>query len=167
MGGGSGSRMRESDLRRLEEEAKKKLERAKGSGASHAFISFDHDDVDDVNLLRGQAKNDNVEFEFDDYSVKEPIDSKNADYIKRQIAKRIEQCSITLVYLTPRSAASAWVNWEIEETLRQGKHVIGVYQGDAPPSQLPPAFARTGQKPVRWEHEALRRAIEAAKREKE
>jgi len=41
-----------------------------------------------VNLLRGQARNENSDLEFSDWSLSEPFDSKNAEYIKRGIRER-------------------------------------------------------------------------------
>jgi len=163
MGGGSGGRLFSSDIKSLEDRVKQRLtEAAKTDVSRHVFISFDHEDLDEVNLLRGQAKNEKVDFQFDDHSVKEPYNSNNADYIKRQIRDKIDRCSVTVVYLTEKSATSKWVNWEIEESLKRGKGVIGIYKGDAPPKSLPQAFRESGAKTVRWTHDGLRQAIEEA-----
>jgi hypothetical protein len=54
------------------------------------------------------------------------------------------------------------VNWEIEESLKRGKGVIGVHKGDTPPTKKPPAFHQNGCKTVKWEHAALMKAIEDA-----
>lgn len=163
MGGGSGGSLSSSDIKSLEDRVKQKLTDAKGDTSRHVFISFDHDDLNEVNLLRGQAKNDKVDLQFDDHSVKEPYDSKNADYIKRQIREKIDRCSVTAVYLTDKTASSRWVNWEIEESIKREKGVIGVYKGDKPPTNVPPAFKQHGCKVVNWEHAALMKAIEDAR----
>ncbi len=162
MGGGSGGGLFSSDIRNLENKVKQRLAEAKGDVSRHVFISFDHEDMDEVNLLRGQAKNDKMNLQFDDYSVKEPYDSNNADYIKRNIREKIDHSSVTLVYLTEKTASSKWVNWEIEESLKRGKGVIGVYKGDTPPAKTPAAFQQNGCKAVKWEHAALSKAIEDA-----
>ncbi len=162
MGGGSGGGLFSSDIRSLEDKVKQRLAEAKGDVSRHVFISFDHEDLDEVNLLRGQAKNDKTDLQFDDHSVKEPYESTNADYIKRQIREKIDRCSVTLVYLTDKTASSKWVNWEIEESLKRGKGVIGVYKGDAPPAKKPAAFQQNGCKAVQWEHAALTQAIQDA-----
>src|SRR3989339_684251 len=85
MGGGSGGGIPSSDWARLEAKAKQSLTEAATDTSRHVFISFAYEDVDEVNLLRGQAKNDKTDLQFDDFSVKEAFDSGNADYIKRQI----------------------------------------------------------------------------------
>lgn len=163
MGGGSGGRLGALDLAQLESKAKKSLKDA-SSGDPHIFISFSHEDLAEINLLRGQAKNDNNDLEFDDYSVKEPFDSENSDYIRKKIREKIEHCSVTVVYLTKDSAKSDWVNWEIQESIKQGKGVIGMYKGDAQPDNVPKEFGDNGCKLVKWSHEELTNAIDAARK---
>jgi hypothetical protein len=162
MGGGRGGGIPSSDLRQLEEKAKQALKSSPTDTSRHVFISFANEDLGEVNLFRGQAKSDKSDLQFDDFSVKEAFDSANADYIKRQIRERIDRCSVTVVYLSEHSATSKWVNWEIEESLKRGKGVIGVYKGDNPPEWLPLAFEKNGCKAVKWEHAALMQAIDEA-----
>ncbi|MDR0701833.1 MAG: TIR domain-containing protein [Azoarcus sp.] len=162
MGGSYGGGLSNRDIQSLSEKVKQKLADAKGDTNRHVFISFDHEDLNEVNLLRGQAKNDKVDLQFDDHSVKEPFDSTNADYIKRQIREKINRCSVTVVYLSEKTASSKWVNWEIEESIKRGKGVIGVYKGDKAPADVPLAFQQNGCKAVKWEHATLMNAIENA-----
>lgn len=166
MGGGSGGGISSADIKRLEEQAKQMMAEAKAEISRHVFISFDHEDLAEVNLLRGQAKNEKVDLQFDDHSIKEPFDSTNADYIKRQIRKKIDRCSVTVVYLSEKTASSRWVNWEIEESIKRGKGVIGVYKGGKGPTHVPPAFRQNGCKSVKWERAALMKAIEDASRKR-
>ena len=159
MGGKSGGSITWDDVQRLESLAKDKLSQAAGDGAKHVFISFAHEDMAEVNLLRGQAKNEKNDLIFDDYSVKEPINSKNADYIKSQIREKIDRVSVVVVYLSSRANKSEWVNWEIEESFRRGKGVIGVYKGKHSPAVVPPAFLANKCKAVKWSHAAITQAI--------
>ncbi|MFI4910438.1 MAG: TIR domain-containing protein [Sedimentisphaeraceae bacterium JB056] len=160
MGGGGGS-FSSSDLNHLENVAKNKLSQ-NGDGKRHVFISFAHEDLGTVNMLRGQAKNEDVSINFDDHSVKTPFNSKNAEYIKTQIRSKIDRSSVTVVYLSSNTASSQWVNWEINESIRKGKGVVGVYAGDKPPAQLPSSLVQNKCKIVRWSHEGLGKAIEDA-----
>ncbi len=162
MGGSGGGSIPRSDLKQLEEKAKQSLKDATADTSRHVFISFAFEDEDEVNLLRGQAKNDKTELEFDDFSLKEAIKSNNEDYIKQKIRERIDRVSVTAVYLTKDSAKSEWVEWEIAESLKRGKGVIGVYKGDVPPAQLPTAFKQYGLKTVKWAHQDLMQAINKA-----
>jgi DNA-directed RNA polymerase subunit L len=160
MGGGGGYSFNPSDLERLEKKAKDKLTEGDSPSKRNVFISFVNEDIGEVNLLRGQAKNEGSDLEFSDYSVKEPFDSKNAEYIKRNIKEKIEKTSITLVYVTKDTAASKWVRWEVEQSLKMGKGVLAVYKGDKPPSNIPQFIKDNNIKLVTWSHKKLTKAIE-------
>jgi hypothetical protein len=169
--GGNGGRGKASGLSlgermQLEADAKKKLLQP-GDGVKHVFISFAYEDLNEVNLLRGQAKNEKTELEFDDHSVKDAYDSANAEYIKSKIREKIDRVSVTLVYLSPNAATSKWVNWEIEESARRGKGVVGVYKGNIAPSVIPSAFREGGYGMVRWSHEGLTKAVNDASRSRQ
>jgi hypothetical protein len=162
MGGSTGSGL-SFNLSALESSAKQKLSEAASPTATHVFISFATEDMNEVNLLRGQAKNENSDLAFDDYSVKKAYNSEDADYIKRQIREKIDKTSVTLVFLSPNAAKSEWVNWEITESIKRGKGVIGVYSGDSAPSSVPGSFRENGCKAVPWKHDELNRAIADSK----
>lgn len=162
MGGSTGSGL-SFNLSGLETSAKQKLNEAESPSATHVFISFSAEDMNEVNLLRGQAKNESSELVFDDYSVKKAYNSEDSDYIKRQIREKIDKASVTVVFLSPKAATSEWVNWEIAESIKRGKGVIGVYNGSFAPSAVPSAFRENGCKAVPWKHDDLNRAIADAK----
>ncbi|WP_234683505.1 TIR domain-containing protein [Bradyrhizobium monzae] len=145
-GGGGASRSTLGDLRSLEEKAKRALD----PGRKNVFISFAHEDLDAVNLLRGQAKNDRLDLEFNDRSVQEPYDSERAEYIRSRLAERINQSSVTIVYLTASSAASPWVKWEVEKSLELGKRVIATHSKNDAPKQLPSWIADNKVPVVTW-----------------
>lgn len=163
MGGGGGGYISDRESELLERMAEAALKTADTS-ADHIFISFANEDLDSVNLLRGQAKNEKSQLVFDDYSLRKPFDSSNADYIKKGIRERIRLCSVTLVYLSEHAARSAWVDWEIRESLKMGKRVVGVYQGNKPPSKLPKALVENDCPVVPWKHKELMAAIDAVKK---
>jgi Thoeris protein ThsB, TIR-like domain len=137
MGGNSGgrgaSRRTLGDLRSPEEKA----ERALYPGRRNVFISFAYEDLDAVNLLRGQAKNDRQDLEFNDRSVQEPYDSERARYIGSRLAERINQGSVTVVYRTENSSASPWVKWEVEKSLKLGKRAITTHSKNDAPRAVP------------------------------
>jgi MTH538 TIR-like domain (DUF1863) len=165
MGGSTGSGL-SFNLSTLESSAKQKLSEAASPSATHVFISFSAEDMNEVNLLRGQAKNENSDLVFDDYSVKKAYNSEDADYIKRQIREKIDKASVTVVFLSPNAARSEWVNWEIAESIKRGKGVIGVYSGNSVPAAVPAAFRENGCNAVPWKHDQLNQAIADAKNKK-
>lgn len=161
MGGGGGGPSRIGDIESLIEKAKQVLRAGDAAAKKNVFISFAYEDVGVVNLLRGQAKNDNIPLEFNDWSVSERIDSDRSEYIKQKIRERIERSSATVVLLSDATPKSEWVSWEIEESVRQGKAVIGVYPQDARPAKVPNAITSHEFKCVPWPD--LARTIESLK----
>jgi hypothetical protein len=158
-GGGGGRGLTPDELERLEQAAKESLKDRAETGKRNVFISFASEDLADVNLLRGQAKNENSNIEFNDWSVKEPFDSSNAEYIKRGIRERIRQCSVIIVYISGQTADSKWVDWEIRESIILGKGVIAMYKGERPPSRLPKAVIDNNVSIVPWNQKELTNAI--------
>jgi hypothetical protein len=162
MGGGGGDYERkvnpeEEILAEKEAQAKLELERAKAI-RRNLFISFASEDIDTVNLLRGQAKNERSDIDFVDRSVRDPFDSKRSDYIRQRISERIRQSSMTIVYLSRDAANSSWVNWEIDRSIELGRKVVAFFSGDRPPNQMPEAVTRHNIKVVPWS--ALAQQIE-------
>jgi len=160
--GGGGFSLNEKQLKSLEDRAREALRKTDQPERRNVFLSFCYEDIDEVNLLRGQAKNEDSNLEFNDWSLREPFDSQNAEYIRRGIRERIRQASVTMVYLSNHTASSKWVDWEIRQSIELGKGVIGVYKGDAPPSVLPAACREFAVKLVPWKHHHLSKAIEQA-----
>ena len=148
MGGGGGGGYRGvGDVNKLLQEAK---ERLRDAGRKNIFISFAYEDADEVNLLRGQAKNDNSEIEFNDWSVKSAFDSEQAAYIKRQITERINQSSLAVVYISENTNNSRWVNWEVEKALELGKKVVAVHKGEKPPKSTPSSVQKNNVRIIKW-----------------
>ncbi len=147
MGGSSGGGWsRLGDVRALEEKAKAALQ----EGKRNVFISFATEDMNEVNLLRAHAKNENSDIEFNDHSVHEPYDSERAEYIKQRIGERINRSSITVVYLSQNTAQSQWVAWEVQRSLELGKKVIAVHAGDSYNGQKPSWIGGNKIKVVPW-----------------
>lgn len=157
-GSGGGSGMTYSEYQKAQQRAKQSLK--EGEGKRNIYIAFDSDDIDEVNLVRGQAKNENSNLEFNDFSLKKPFDSKDAQYIKRGIRERIRQSSVTVVYLTEKTANSKWVDWEIRESLSMGKGVVAMHKGDSPPNRIPKAISDNKIPVVPWNQTQLSRTID-------
>ncbi len=125
-GSSSGSWSRLGNVKALEEKAKLALQPKK----KNVFISFSSKDMNEVNLLRGQTKNENSDIEFNDHSVRSAYNSEVSEYIKRKITERINRTSTTVVYLTENISKSQWVKWEVEKSHALGKKVIAVHKGE-------------------------------------
>ena len=160
MGGSGGGGKKQPSLSEMEEAFDSNM--LKGTNEStkrNAFISFAHEDLEQVNALRAQAKNKNSDIEFGDRSLHKPFDSKNAEYIKRGIRERIKQSSVTIVYLSNNSADSKWVATEIEMSINMGKKVVAMHSGNAPPTKLPSLIRKHKIRVVKWGEGELAKAI--------
>lgn len=151
-----------TDTDRLQDIARKELEKPSPEARRRVFLSFKGEDKPLVDLFRGQAKNENSELDFFDFSLKAPFNSKNAEYIKSGIRQRIEQSSVTIVCITEDTHKSEWVDWEIRESIRLGKGVIGVKMKDDPSIKPPKAMGEHNCKIVNWKHEEINQAIKEA-----
>ncbi len=77
-------------------------------------------------MFRGQAKNGNSDLEFADYSIKEPFNSNNADYIARGITDQLRLASIVVCLYGPSTYTSGWVDWELRKAAELQKPIMGV-----------------------------------------
>ena len=165
-GGGSGRDLTPEELDQLQDKARKRLKQGDQPEKRNVFISFASEDLRDVNLLRGQAKSGSSDIEFIDHSLKEPIDSKKADYIKHKIREKIERSSVTVCFLSNNTSQSRWVDWEIRESIKLGKGIVAMYKGDTLPKTLPSSIREHGVKPVPWNQKYITKAIDKAAEER-
>jgi hypothetical protein len=90
------------------------------------FISFDHDDTDQVNGFLG-LRNIVENLEFHNHKLDRRVKSTDEAYVKRVIREEyIKPASVTIVLIGERTAYSQWVTWEIAESKRQGKGLLGI-----------------------------------------
>jgi DNA-directed RNA polymerase subunit L len=130
--------------------------------ARNVFLSFVEEDLNLVNLFRGQAKNENNDLEFSDYSVKEPFDSKNADYIKQKIRNLIKKVSVTLCLIGETTYKSRWVDWEIRTSAALGKGLVGVRLRSSSKYIVPQSLKDNKAEIVDWNIKEIVQAIERA-----
>jgi len=159
--GGGGSNYDTRVIDRLQKVAEDSFKKAQPE-RRNVFISFDSRDLNSVNMLRGQAKNENNDLEFSDRSLKEPFNSERAEYIRSGIREQIRQSSVTIVYLSDVTHESEWVDWEVRESIALGKGVICLHSGDNPPQNIPTCVQEFNVKIVKWNHKEIANAIETA-----
>ena len=64
-----------------------------------------------------------------------------------------------MVYISPETKNSDWVNWEIECAHREGKRIVGVWEWGAKGCELPEALDRYADAVVGWNGESIIDAI--------
>ncbi|MFY9299901.1 MAG: TIR domain-containing protein [Candidatus Nitrosotenuis sp.] len=156
MGGSGGSidfSSRGSDAgEKIFKSATDEAERATQSRVQrNVFISFAVEDEAQVNLLRSQAKDDRFDFQFRDYSIKEPFD----EAWKTQCKEIIALTSVVIVAIGETTADSEAVDWEIREAHRQGKKVVGMRIHKGADHRIPRALTEHGDKIIDWKADQL------------
>ena len=64
-----------------------------------------------------------------------------------------------VVYISPETKNSDFVNWEIEYAHKQGKRIVGVWERGAKDCALPEALDRYADAVVGWNGESIVDAI--------
>lgn len=126
------------------------------------FLSFVEEDKERVQGLRLLAANPNYALEFYDESVRVGIDSTDADYVKRRIREKIGRASVTACLISERTHASRWVDWELEESARQGNRLIVMALKGVEQPVLPMLVRQKGLTFYSWDPERLNRLIAEA-----
>lgn len=136
------------------------------SKTKNIFISHVHENDDGLVGLKSLLKSKGMIPR--DYSIRSdnPNNAHDENYIKYQIlAPRIKQCSALVVYVSPDTKWSPWVNWEIEYAHKNDKIIVGAYEEGAAGCEVPDALESYGDALVGWRGNDLIDAIEGRKSE--
>jgi hypothetical protein len=91
------------------------------------FISFVIEDEDAIKGVRLLAKNPGyTDLEFYDESVRVPIDSVQAPYVRSRIKDKISRCGVVLCVISHETHKSSWVSWELETAIGMGKPIVAM-----------------------------------------
>lgn len=123
----------------------------------NVFISFHVTDEAQVNLLRAQARDSDFGMEFRDYSVKEPFDEAWRANCREQIGLT----SMTICMIGPETATREAVNWELAESYRQGKKVIGVRIFRDRDDPIPAPLLEHRAPILYWNRDEIRRHLDS------
>jgi len=126
------------------------------------FLSFASEDLDHVRGLRLLKDNPDFDLEFYDESIKEPIDSRNADYIKRVIGEQISRASVTVCLISETTHQSKWVDWELEKSDEEGKTIIAMAIKGVERAVLPRLIKEKNLTFWSWDPERLAKLINEA-----
>jgi hypothetical protein len=126
------------------------------------FISYQHDDIQQVkgfNLLRW---NPNVDFDFTGRHLLSPVDSRDPNYIRTKIGEQLNGSSVVVVLIGQNTASSEWVDYEIQRGQKEGKGIIGIRLKGADDAEVPPALTEAGAKVINWNPDQFSDEIERA-----
>lgn len=127
----------------------------------NVFISHVHEDDELLPKLKELVANAGMEVRDGSITSDKSNEAQDEDYIKREIlAPRIQWASTLVVLITPDTADSWWVNWEIDYAAQLGKKIVGVFAHGAADADIPEALERCGDAViVGWQGERVVDAI--------
>jgi hypothetical protein len=126
----------------------------------NVFISHIHEDDDGLKKLKALLENHGHLIRDGSITSDRPNNATSEDYIKSQIlAPRIRWAGVLIVYVSPDTRNSSYVNWEIEYAHKIGKRVIGVWAPGAKDTDLPRALDEYAYAVVGWNSERIIDAI--------
>lgn len=115
------------------------------------FISHVHKDDAGLSNLKGLLSKHGMSVRDGSINSDKPNNATSHNYIKTQIlAPRIRWASALLVYISPETKNSEWVNWEIEYAAKLGKRIIGVWENGAKECNIPVALDNYADAVVGW-----------------
>ena len=126
----------------------------------NVFISHVHEDDDGLADLKELIAKGGLTVRDASINSSNPNDAKNEDYIKTEIlAPQIQWASTLLVYITPNTEDSKWVNWEIEYAEKLGKRIVGIYARGANDCDVPVALEKYADDVRGWQSDGIVDAI--------
>ena len=132
----------------------------------NVFVSHIHEDDEGLGRLKELLAKDGFEIRDASITSDKPNEAANPEYIKDQIlAPRIRWASTLIVYITPDTRDSDWVNWEIEYAQKMGKRIVGVWAHGANESNLPDALDTYADAVVGWNSDRIIDAISGRTRD--
>jgi hypothetical protein len=124
------------------------------------FISHIHEDDSKLSNLKSLLLKNGMAIRDGSINSSNPNNAKNHEYIKREIlAPQIKWASTMLVYISPKTKQSEWVNWEIEHAKKEGKRIIGIWEQGAKNCDIPAALKEYGDSLVGWNGNSIINAI--------
>ena len=126
----------------------------------NVFISHIHEDDDGLPRLKNLVAQHGMICRDGSITTGKFNSASNEDYIKYEIlAPRIKWASVLVVYISPETKDSDWVNWEIDFAAKEGKRIVGVWAQGEKGCELPEALRRHRDALVGWKGESIIGAI--------
>jgi hypothetical protein len=132
----------------------------------NVFISHIHEDDEGLGKLKDLVSDAGLSIRDGSINSTNPNNANSPEYIKSEIlAPQIRWASTLVVYITPETKNSDWVNWEIEYAENQGKRIVGVYAHGANECDIPEALEKYADAMCGWNGEGVVEAIQGKNNE--
>lgn len=134
----------------------------------NVFVSHVHEDDKGVKAFKDLVEKQGMT--VNDYSVTKDKSNKakSDEHIKYGVLKpKIEACSVLVVYVTPKTKDSKWVDFEIKCAERLGKRIVGVWAHGHADCELPESLEDLADTVVAWNSENVVAALNGEFNEQE
>ena len=126
----------------------------------NVFISHVHEDDDGLGNLKDLLASKGMSIRDASIHSGKENNATSADYIKSQVlAPQIDWAGTFIVYVTPKTKGSEWVDWEIEYAAKQGKRIVGVWGHGDNNCEVPDALKEYADSVVGWNADRIIDAI--------
>ena len=126
----------------------------------NVFISHIHEDDAGLASMKALLARNGMNIRDSSIKSSNPNNAKSEDYIKSQIlAPQIQWAGTLLVYVSPNTKDSKWVDWEIEYAQKLGKRIVGVWEHRTKDCELPDALTNYADAVVGWNGTSIIDAI--------
>ena len=126
----------------------------------NVFISHIHEDDAGLKDLKNLLAKNGLVVRDSSINSDKPNNASSPDYIKQEIlAPQINWAGTFLVYVSPSTKDSEWVNWEIEYAAKQGKRIVGVWEHGSKECEIPSALQEYADALVGWHGNSIVDAI--------
>lgn len=132
----------------------------------NVFISHHHKDDTQVDKLAQLLGKNGCDIRNSSIRAK-PANQQRLDKglvkdstIRRLLKMKMSWAGTVIVLVGKETHTRPWVNWEIEEAHRQGKHIVGVFEhGLKDKVEMPKALEKYGTTQVGWDSNSILDAI--------
>lgn len=126
----------------------------------NVFISHVNEDDAGLGKLKNLLAKNGMTIKDSSIDSTSPNDASSENYIKSGIlAPLINWCGTLLVYVSPETKTSKWVNWEIEYAAMAGKRIVGIWAHGEAECEIPSALSEYADALVGWNSNAIISAI--------
>lgn len=131
------------------------------SDERNVFISHVHTDDEGVTDLKELLSKNGLSPKNYSITSDKFNRAKSEEYIKQDIlGPRIRQCSVMIVYISPETQKSEWVNWEIDYAHKQEKRIVGVWARGEAQCGVPEALKKYADSVVGWQGDNIVDAVQ-------
>lgn len=126
----------------------------------NVFISHVHEDDEGLQKMKDLLGQKGMSIRDASIHSGKENDAQSPSYIKSEIlSPQIKWAGVFIVYITPKTKDSTWVDWEIEYAEKQGKRIIGVWGHGDNNCEMPDALEKYADAVVGWNGDRIIDAI--------